>query len=238
MISFIIPNRGGKNIKFVCDRLKELYKDCEIVVVTQDDNAPFARGQLFNIGYKYATNNYMCFIDNDMFFPKYIDLEKVYENKKCMALQPFETIIQVEITGKNSYRIKSSAKKIDTAKGGATFISKENFQKANGMSNLYIGWGREDNEFDKRTNGIADIKESICHIEHPIRKNVNPKNTELNRVYYRTRDTRNYMNDGYRNTMYDVLSNTVVDGVRYVNVKGIRVNRSFRYKKLFENHFS
>lgn len=238
MISFIIPNRGGKNIKFVSDRLRELYKDCEIIVVTQDDEAPFARGQLFNIGYRYATNEYMCFIDNDMFFPKYIDLEGLYKKKKCMALQPFETIIQVEITGENTYTKKSSAKKIPMAKGGATFISKENFRKANGMSNLYIGWGREDNEFDKRVKGIADIKENICHIEHPRRLQLNRKNSLLNMEYYDTTDKRDASKDGYNDTLYDLVSNTVNDGIRYVNVKNVRVSEGFPYKELFDKHFS
>ena len=238
MISFIIPNRGGKNIKFICDKLKELYKDCEIVVVTQEDNNPFARGQLFNIGYKHTVGEYMCFIDNDIFFQKYVDLISMYKNGKCIAMQPFDTIAQVTLAGNGRYTITSQNRLGPSSKGGITFISRQNFEKINGMSNLYLGWGYEDNEFDCRSGDIARMKGVVCHITHPTRNNDNQKNTSLNKSYFSDRSKRDYKGDGYLDTVYDIVSDEKDGTVRNLVIKNIRVDETFKYKNLYDRHFN
>ena len=238
MISFIIPNRGGKNVKFICNKLHNMFgDDCEYVVITQDDDRPFARGQLFNIGYKFTTGEYLCFIDNDIFFQKYIDLISLYENGNYIALQPLDAIAQVTLTGGETYKITSTKAIGPSSKGGVTFISRKNFEKVNGMSNLYMGWGYEDNEFDSRAGKIVRCKNTVCHISHPKRNDSNKFNTSINRAYFVNRGERDYKSDGYEDTVYTVVSNEKDGYIRYVLVKDIRVNESFKYKHLYDKHF-
>ena len=85
-ITFIIPNRGGKHIDFVIKQLKLFYPDEKYMVIIQEDNEPFKRGQLFNISYKYTDTEYLCFIDNDIFFKNFVDLIKIYKDKICKIL--------------------------------------------------------------------------------------------------------------------------------------------------------
>ena len=97
-ITFIIPNRGGKHIDFVINQLKKFYPDEKYLVVIQEDNEPFKRGPIFNVSYNYVNTEYLCFIDNDIFFKNYVDLIGIYKKKGCQVLQPFNVIEQVTIT--------------------------------------------------------------------------------------------------------------------------------------------
>lgn len=46
LVSFIIPNRGGKDLDKVIQNINEVYSDMnkEIIIVEQCDNIPFMRG--------------------------------------------------------------------------------------------------------------------------------------------------------------------------------------------------
>ena len=236
-ITFIIPNRDGKNIDFVLMQLHKFYPDSKYIVITQNDDKPFVRGQLFNIAYNYVDTKYMCFIDNDIFFTKPIDLIGIYNKLNCIALQPFTHIQQVGIClGRKRFDIFEYRKKKTNSKGGITFISKNNFESINGMSNLYVGWGYEDNEFDSRSNSIKDITGTISHIMHP-RRNQKTKDLELNKKYYKERDNRNSQLDGYKNTTYNLTKDEIIDNVRYLYVENIYVNSDFTYKDLLDEHY-
>ena len=69
LTSFIIINRGGKNLIDCIKSIKDTYAEMnkEIIVIEQADDLPFLRGQLFNIGVKLATGNYIALSDNDIF---------------------------------------------------------------------------------------------------------------------------------------------------------------------------
>ena len=137
-ITFIIPNRGGKHIDFVINQLKKYWPNEEYIVINQEDNEPFKRGQLFNIASNYVNTEYLCFIDNDLFFKQKIDLIGEY-NKGCQILMPFNIIEQVEIKG-DSYKTTKTGKAITLEgdnrfgpRGGISFISKN---MANKLENI------------------------------------------------------------------------------------------------------
>lgn len=67
-VSVIIPNRGGKDLDKVIKNFNDTYKNFknEIIIVEQKDALPFMRGQLFNIGVKFAKYDNLILSDNDI----------------------------------------------------------------------------------------------------------------------------------------------------------------------------
>jgi hypothetical protein len=192
------------------------------------------RGQLFNIAYKFVDTAYMCYIDNDMFFPEYIDLVSIYNNLGCKALQPFNVIRQVAIKNNGEIETISEAPKNIHGKGGVTFISKSKFEDVGGMSNLYIGYGCEDTDFDYRCNGIVDIDATICHIQHERRNN--DTHWGINKKISSDKDKRNISQDNYNHTQYTITSDKTEGNVKYISVKDITVHKNFAYNAILKRH--
>ena len=107
----------------------------EIIVVHQDNGKLFNRGMLLNIGFKEAQKrncDYVVFHDVDM-LP--IDVDYSYSNKPLHLATNFE----IE-AGENERTI------FDTYFGGVTMFPTKLFEKINGFSNKYWGWGYEDDD--------------------------------------------------------------------------------------------
>ncbi|XP_050309621.1 beta-1,4-galactosyltransferase 1 [Anthonomus grandis grandis] len=114
----------------------------KIIVVEQNDTLPFNRAKMINFGAQYALGlNYTCLILHD------VDL--------------------IPLTTGNlygcTYRPRHMSSSLDTFRynlpyltlfGGAISILSNQFQSINGMSNLFYGWGGEDDDFYKRLEAI------------------------------------------------------------------------------------
>jgi hypothetical protein len=104
--------------------------DFEIIVVEQDDAKLFNRGMLLNIGFKHAKAlrcDYVVFHDVDM-LP--INVDYLYSDTPIHLATdniPFESYF-----------------------GGITLFPTDVFEKINGFSNLYWGWGFEDDDLRYR----------------------------------------------------------------------------------------
>jgi hypothetical protein len=104
--------------------------DFEIIIVEQDDAKLFNRGMLLNIGFNEAKKlkcDYVVFHDVDM-LP--IDVDYSYSDTPIHLATdniPFESYF-----------------------GGITLFPSELFEKINGFSNLYWGWGFEDDDLRYR----------------------------------------------------------------------------------------
>jgi hypothetical protein len=110
--------------------LKSQNIDFEIIVVDQDNAKLFNRGMLLNIGFKEAKRlkcDYVVFHDVDM-LP--IDVDYSYSDVPIHLATdniPFESYF-----------------------GGMTLFPTDIFEKINGFSNLYWGWGFEDDDLRYR----------------------------------------------------------------------------------------
>ncbi|CAG7820175.1 unnamed protein product [Allacma fusca] len=115
-----------------------------IFIVNQVDKYRFNRAALINVGFKYAKNQstYMVMHDVDL-----LPLNRNLSYKKPGKAH----VMHVAAPGLHP--------KYDypTFIGGILIISNEDFAKVNGMSNLYWGWGLEDDEFYVRLKN-ADMK--------------------------------------------------------------------------------
>jgi len=234
-VSFIIPNRGGKDLDKVIQNINDVYSDVskEIIVVEQCDERPFMRGQLFNIGVKYATGKYLALTDNDIYHLRKVPWIEIYETIK-KPLIGFKYISQVTL--KDGTPIITSTANCEVGFGGFNFLSKEDFINANGFSNLMIGWGAEDNEFFYRFKDYVRIPQNLGHLTHPRRVNTNPRNTELNRdIWYNHRTNKN--DDGFNETTFNLISSSRNENVLYLKVDKISVIEGFKFKELLGRHF-
>lgn len=104
--------------------------DFEIIVVEQDNAKLFNRGMLLNIGFKEAKDmgcDYVVFHDVDM-LP--VDVDYSYSDTPIHLATdniPFESYF-----------------------GGIALFPTDTFEKINGFSNLYWGWGFEDDDLRYR----------------------------------------------------------------------------------------
>ena len=106
-------------------------QDYELIVVEQNDDLPFNRGKLLNIGFQYAVRqqcDYVVFHDIDM-LP--IDVDYSYSDVPTHLATGFTN---------------SDREIFDTYFGGVTLFPVDLFKKVNGYSNEYWGWGFEDDD--------------------------------------------------------------------------------------------
>ncbi len=106
-------------------------QDYELIVVEQNDDLPFNRGKLLNIGFQQAIRkqcDYVVFHDIDM-LP--IDVDYSYSDVPIHLATNFTN---------------SDREIFKTYFGGITMFPIDLFKKVNGYSNEYWGWGFEDDD--------------------------------------------------------------------------------------------
>ena len=103
----------------------------ELIIIEQDNAKMFNRGMLLNIGFSYAKKmkcDYVVFHDIDM-IP--IDVDYSYSEFPIHLATGF---------------INSKREIFDTYFGGVTMFPIDLFEKIDGYSNKYWGWGYEDDD--------------------------------------------------------------------------------------------
>lgn len=116
-----------------------------VYVVEQVSGNPFNRGKLINVGYKEFKNEFEYFVAHD------VDL--IPENANySYAENPCHLATEVEQFG---YRMP-----YPEYFGGATIFPNEKFEKINGFSNNFWGYGGEDDYVRKRFIELSIVIES------------------------------------------------------------------------------
>lgn len=135
-LCIVVPYRDReKHLKEFIPSMKKTLSDqnieYDILIVEQDDTKPFNRAKLLNIGFDYTKGeyDYYCFHDVDM-------LPERSDYSYCS--QPTHLAVEVEQFG---YKLAYAQ-----YFGGVTIFDRESFQKINGYSNEYFGWGAEDDD--------------------------------------------------------------------------------------------
>lgn len=104
----------------------------EIIIVEQDDNKPFNRAKLLNIGYHHTKKNCDYFSFHD------IDLLPIGNADYSYNENPTHLAQKLDFLGWRTF--------YEGYFGGVTLFNKEDFEKINGFSNNYWGWGGEDDD--------------------------------------------------------------------------------------------
>lgn len=185
--------------------------DYEIIIIEQCDNKPFNRAKLMNIGFDVAKEKYEFFCFHD------VDLLPINQSKYNEVKCPTHLCAKIDY-----YDWKPLYEK---AFGGVTMFPKKDFIKVNGFSNVFWGWGCEDDEMLERC-----IKEK-CRVERRwneykgiphIKENKNAPEVQKNRKkLYAARDNNNldYRQDGLNSLKYKILSKTRYVSPNYTLVK-------------------
>uniref|UniRef100_A0A023G5L3 Beta-1,4-N-acetylgalactosaminyltransferase n=1 Tax=Amblyomma triste TaxID=251400 RepID=A0A023G5L3_AMBTT len=112
--------------------------DYGVFVIEQGDNKEFNRAKLLNVGYLESTAlyDYQCFVFHD------IDLIPVDDrNIYTCPQQPRHMSVIIDHRSGVPYTLMF---------GGVSALSKEHMLLVNGFSNLYWGWGGEDDDISFR----------------------------------------------------------------------------------------
>nr|XP_027196077.1 beta-1,4-galactosyltransferase 1-like [Dermatophagoides pteronyssinus] len=145
-VAIIVPFRNRtEHLKIFLQHMhsfliKQNQIDYQIFIIEQADDKPFNRANLLNIGFQESIgldSKIDCFIFHDVdILP--MNIEQTYSCTKlpkhlCSYLDKFRFVLIYP-----------------TLFGGAITISAEQFRQVNGYSNLYSGWGGEDDDFYQR----------------------------------------------------------------------------------------
>ena len=149
--SFIISYRDREDhLSKLLPRLEIIMqeKSYEVIVVEQDDNDKFQKNSLYNIAASYAKGRLLIFHDVDYYPGENIKYDtdtntpfypvgKVYfldENDKPRDLQ--------DVPG----GYQNFHNNVGDHSGGVFVLSRELFDKTNGLNPYYKGWGKEDDD--------------------------------------------------------------------------------------------
>ena len=127
-------------LQYVPKYLQKQELDYEIIVAEQMDEEDFNRGALLNAGFLEAKKrgcDYVVFHDVDL-LPRNVDY--TYSNT------PLELVEKIVDPREDKHFQINVADLTDDYFGGVTMFTVEDFEKINGYSNKYVGWGFEDND--------------------------------------------------------------------------------------------
>lgn len=239
LVSFLIVNRGGTELKKVIDNINNSFNcEKEIIIINQEDTDFFKRGQLFNIGYKYSSGEYLVLMDNDIIILHPFDIVKKY-NEINKAYLPFTKVSQLTYKTDTNYIITKTELR-PSGFGAFAVVKKNDFIKSNGFSNLCMNWGAEDNIFNIKIGGFYRIDDNIGHITHPSRSTpITEKHRSINYEAYVLYNNKKIKNDydGYQQTTFDLVYDKIENGVRYLGVKNISVINNYTYKTMLQKHY-
>ncbi|XP_017952496.2 beta-1,4-galactosyltransferase 1 isoform X2 [Xenopus tropicalis] len=143
-IAIIIPFRNREShlrtwLYYMHPFLQQQQADYGVYVVEQTEDTLFNRAKLMNVGYSVAIKdyNYTCFIftDVDIIPMDGRNLFRCSDNPRHMA------------NSVDKFNFKLPYNDIF---GGIVAFTKEQFIKVNGFSNVFWGWGGEDDELFQR----------------------------------------------------------------------------------------
>ncbi|KAH7957470.1 beta-1,4-N-acetylgalactosaminyltransferase bre-4 isoform X2 [Rhipicephalus sanguineus] len=168
--------------------------DYGVFVIEQGDNCNFNRAKLLNIGFleSSALYDYQCFVFHD------IDLVPVDDrNVYTCPQRPRHMSVTIDSQSGVPYPLMF---------GGVSALSKELMLRVNGYSNVYWGWGGEDDDISSR---LKHINQTILRrpgniaryksLKHGKSK-ANPARFDILREW----ETR-YKTDGLNSVKYKVM---------------------------------
>jgi predicted glycosyltransferase involved in capsule biosynthesis len=201
ILGIVVPYRDREShlkefIPYMKDFLEKIPH--KIVIVEQNDEKPFNRAKLMNVGYDFLKDgcDYFCFHDVDL-----LPIEDAnYEYVGC----PTHLARLLDYLG---WRVH-----YEELFGGVTMFNKTDFKKVNGFSNEYWGWGGEDDDLrlrcvkeglnvDKRMNKYKSLPHRPAGPHHPNYEN----NRNKMRDFRDTPDNNYHKEEGLNTLKYDTI---------------------------------
>ena len=193
-------------------RIKELLKDSphQIVVVEQDDDLPFRRGNLLNEGVLASSGEIVVLSDID-YYPKEVE----YWEGNTDVFLPVKKVqwVNNDLTPVPEEQIPSGYRHFkdgvdENFHGGVIAFKRQKFLSINGFNPLYVGWGLEDADLRERiAAGKLRVKRSKGNIFYALNHPDTGAMADLNhnnQVYTQWQLFREYGVNTQRATRKDV----------------------------------
>ncbi len=189
-----------------------------ILVVEQAGHELFNRGKLINVGMKHAAadTDYYCIHD--------VDAVPIEANYLCPS-QPLRLVSQLRTAEGESQRT-------DYYFSGAVSVRREQAFAANGFSNEYRGWGKEDDDFFFRllladylcfydTQGVFADLPNPAHQQVQRKSTSTPQHVRINRQRRSLllRGLLDPQQDGLGTLEYELLGSEQADGYEKISVR-------------------
>jgi hypothetical protein len=214
-LSIIIPYRNRKNhldefVPYMNDYLKSnIQNEFNIIIVEQANNNLFNRGSLINIGFDLEKNNCTYISPHD------VDL----------LPEDGDYSLPTNPTHLAAYRSqKNYILEYDTFFGGVNLFLNDDFAKVNGFSNLYAGYGAEDDDLYLRCFMVLQKPIDRRYgryrsLDHGY--DYTPENLKSNQIYYHTLRTNNnynnYLMDGLNTIKYNLIDKKEIKQLNYIH---------------------
>ncbi|XP_029925321.1 beta-1,4-galactosyltransferase 4 [Myripristis murdjan] len=203
-VAILIPHRNReKHLLYLLHHLHPFLQRQQlhysIYVIQQAGDATFNRAKLLNVGYLEALKDYNweCFIFHD------VDLvpENDYNLYICDK-QPKHLVVGRNATG---YKLRYKG-----YFGGVTAMTKDQFHKVNGFSNIYWGWGGEDDDLRIRVElqkmKIVRPPPDVARYTMVFHKRDSGNEINKDRMRLLGRTPQVWRKDGLKNCLYKTLS--------------------------------
>lgn len=200
-VAIILPYRNRQTqlsifMNYIHPFLQAQNLDYRIFVIEQSPMREFNRAKLFNVGYAEATkvNDFHCFIFQD------VDLiPQNPDNIYACTKMPRHMSSSV-----NTFRYNLPYTGLF---GGAIALTKKQFERVNGFSNVFYGWGGEDDDFYRRLQSrgfqVTRFGPDVAQYYMLTHKKEPPNSA---RFAYLESGARRYDTDGISNLEYRVLN--------------------------------
>ncbi|RWS27590.1 hypothetical protein B4U80_10589 [Leptotrombidium deliense] len=190
-------------------------RDYRIFVIEQSEKGAFNRGKLLNIGYTIALNNkYTCFFFHD------VDL--IPENNNNIYKCESNPVHFSAANQKYHYKLVTHVDECSVIKlpyanyfGGIAAMTSDQFTKANGFSNLYQGWGAEDDDIYARiTNSGMNVTRkslkiarytALAHKSNRYHKNYKNNLNLWKKAFKTYKSNATYKLDGLNTLKYETV---------------------------------
>lgn len=240
--SIIIPYRNRKpHLEIMLPRLQEVFKNesYEIIISEQDDQENFRIACVENVGYLHSKGDIIILQQVDYYptedvsyevkeFPILPARRGIFLSKDNMSERDY-----LDIPG--GYRKWSS--EIDPAfYGGVICMTRDHFEKINGLNPLYKGWGNEDEDLRERFvwAGIPvkrnEVGTFLC-LYHEDNGDMSKKIEDHQKDFYEGREyfykqAYHDRNIGHRNMKYDFEELEIgIDKVRWIKSKNYVIEK-------------
>lgn len=242
-VTFVVPlSRDAMFNKQVAKNFKDTFEPyfkgkIRFLPVRQQEERPFMRGQLLNIGADFVQTRWVAFIDNDIINIDSFDPKEVYHQLGDRPYVAFDMVAQGNMED-GKFVTKSSQLRPDGF-GAFVFMQIDDFKQHGGFSNLCMGWGAEDNILNIKM-GLMRYKHTIGHITHPRRCNEHKECSAFNRKVWQMykRGEIDKHKDGYRQTYYACEAIQVLDEQPIsLSVKEIGVVEGYQYQDLYNEQY-